>query len=304
MAEESQAIVADEHGNFDSPALKALQDVWDEYEQEAIEADEVVRVIDRIEAYVKSQIEEMEKAAESPEVDAHDPNRVVILDGFYDHLRGLEKMRASFAEDNIDLVDEGFEWIQSATNQMVLGYQGLIEDSERMSPKLCVQCRRENDQHAGYCRRCGAILPVVGLPAEKRLLAVSDESQPQPQSQGEGDKETTPNYIAVADAHQAWRGTEISSEEYLQRLVEVRERHLTQHAATLSILQEDDGSAETAEHLEAVAQGIAKNVEALDAMSDALEAGNLDGLEHGLTKLAEATIELLDIQKQTKKAVS
>lgn len=117
------AIIADEDGNFSSPALQSLQNVWDDYEQEAVEEDEVLRVVGNVEAYVRSQIEQMEAAAQSPDVDPHEPNRVAILDGFYDHLRGLERMRAFFSRGEDELIDEGFELIQTATNQMVRGFQ-------------------------------------------------------------------------------------------------------------------------------------------------------------------------------------
>lgn len=295
------AIVADEDGNFDSPALQSLQGVFDDYDQETVEEDEVLRVIGNVEAYVKAQIEEMETAAKSSNVDPHEPNRVAILDGFYDHLRGLEKMRAFFAGGEDELIDEGFELIQTATNQMVRGFQGLIEDAERLTPKICLKCSRENERDATYCRRCGVMLPVTSEVPEKRLLAVADD-QPTPSDEP---PETTPNYMEVADANESWRSGKSSDQQFLETLAGVRQRHLTQHEATLAYY----GQAEQAgkpgyhlEHIEQVAKSIETNVEALEAMATAVEDGHKEGVQSAMTDLAEATIELLAAQKKADKS--
>lgn len=291
---ESHAIVADQNGNYSSPALQTLHGVWSDYDEETVEQDEVLRVVGNVEAYVKSQIEEMEAAAASPGVDVHEPNRVAILDGFYDHLRGLERMRAYFDSEDGALVDEGFDLIQAATNQMVRGFGGLLEESERLSSlKVCPKCSRENEAEAGFCRRCGVVLPVTSVLTEKRLLAVVGDALPSGEASG---VETTPNYIEVADALEGWRAGTLGDEGFLQVLDAVRERHLNQHEATLRYC-ESDVSGEVLLQVEELARALESNVLALEAMASALEDGHGEAVVEGMAGLASATLDLVAAQR-------
>ena len=299
MTEETgnTTLLPDEDGNYDSPALQSLYEVWEDYDNEAAEEEEVLLVVSRVEAFIRSQIEGMEKDAESPSVDPHDPNRVAILNGFQDHLSALEKMREAFRSGEFELVDDAFEQLQTATNQMVMGYQGLMDDEALLAPILCVKCSHENQRSESYCGKCGAILPKVEQEQQKRLLAVDESAD-------DGEGETTPNYIEVTDAHEAWKNESSSAEQFLQVLLRVRERHVGQHqeiADTLSQAEEASALQELVDHLQSYSETLEQNVRAIDLMIDALEEGDEEGVESGLTELAEATIGLLEAEKRGEK---
>lgn len=298
MTEETSntTLLPDEDGNYDSPALQSLFEVWEDYDNESVEKEEVLLVVSRVEEFIRSQIEGMEKDAESSTVDPHDPNRVAILNGFQEHLSGLEKMREAFRRGDFELVDDAFEQLQSATNQMVMGYQGLLDDEALLAPILCIKCSHENQRSESYCGKCGAILPKVEQEQPKRLLAV-DEST----GSDDGEGETTPNYIEVTDAHEVWKNETASAEKFLQVLLTVRERHVGQHqeiSETLSQAQEAAALPELVEHLQNYSETLEQNVRAMDLMIDSLEQGDEEGVETGLTDLAEATIGLIEAEKR------
>lgn len=294
MTQQTGTLIADEYGNFDSPVLQSLQGVWEDYDREAVESGEVLRVIDNVETYVKNQIDQMEQAADSPEVNRHDPNRAAILDGFYDHLRGLELMRSFFDSEDGGAVEEGFQILQAATNLMVHGYQGLVEEAELAAPKLCVRCQRENERQATNCRRCGAILPVLTEHVEKQLLGIDGQDDDET-------AETTPNFIEVSDAYQGWKAGRVSEQEFVDKLEVVRQRQLAEHEETLTAYRESERAGAGGEQLlalENLAHSIERGVEALEAMARATEDGHQDGVEDGFSQWAEATIELLVAQKE------
>ncbi len=294
LTQQSDTLVADEHGNFDSPVLQSLQEVWDDYDQQTVEAGEVLRVIGNVEAYVKGQIEQMERGAESPEVNPNDPNRLAILSSFHDHLRGLELMRSFFDSEDDGAVEEGFQIIQTATNLMVRGFQGLVEEAELVAPKLCIRCQSENDQQATNCRQCGTILPVLTELAEKPLIGIDGNEQDE-------NAETTPNFIEVSDAHQSWKSGHLPAEQFVDKLETVRARQLAEHQSTLVAYRESEQAGSDGEQLRALenlVRSIERGVEALDAMAQAVEDGHQAGVEDGFSDFAEATIELLAAQKE------
>ena len=112
--------------NFDSPILRRLVETWDDYDHEDLDEDDVLDVLDRIEDLAREQVHSMEESAKLPDVDILDPNRIAIFQAFMDHLTALEKMRDFFDRNDPGLVDEAFELIQHATNQMMRGMDGLL----------------------------------------------------------------------------------------------------------------------------------------------------------------------------------
>ncbi len=293
MESESTTLAPDENGNFSSPALDALLGVWDDYDAERVEHDEVLRVVSRVEAFVSEKLQTMEAEAVSPKVDPHDPNRVAILTAFQNHLVALKSMRDSFANDDFELVDEAFEILQNATNQMVLGLSGLIEDDARYAPILCVRCAKENQKTSNNCVHCGAILPKIAQPNEKQVLAVAEIDRGQ-----ESDGETTPNYIEVAEAHESWSQKTLSDEQFYQVLSTVRERHVGQHTLVCELLAKAQDSGDDPADLEHLAEILEQNVNALDEMLEGLEETDDEAVEQGLNALAGATLLLIKAEKQ------
>ena len=82
METDTITMKADQDGNFDSPVLQSLYDVWEAYEIQEIEEAEVRQALDAVEKLTRTQIQEMEADAKRPDVDVHDPDRVTILMAF------------------------------------------------------------------------------------------------------------------------------------------------------------------------------------------------------------------------------
>ncbi len=297
MSDQTVTITADEEGNFTSPALQSLLEVWEDFENEQVGTDEVLSVMQKIRAFVDAQIHEMEKGADSPDVDVHDPNRVAILNGFNEHLSALDKMSTFFETDEIELVEEAFEQLQFATNQMVMGFQGLMEHEEEFAPKLCLHCSTENERQATQCKKCGAMMPIIEAPNEKRLLGVAED-----ESETSDEALTTPNYMEVAEAHEAWESEASTAEEFYQVIDTVRQRNLAQFDEAVKLFEEaqqseDEQVEEYLDYLERTSQVLGSNVESLETMLLGLEQGKVEVVEDGLTAFAEATIALIEVQK-------
>lgn len=292
MEEETVTIEAEEDGNFVSPVLQRLFEVWDEYDNGEIEEDEVLAVLGRVEALTRTQIQEMEASGKEPGVDLHDPNRVAILMSFQAHLDGVEKMRQFFSTDNPDLVDEAFDILQQATNQMMNGLHGLLETNRETAPKLCVQCSSPNPRDATVCSSCNAILPVAEAPRESRLVSMESPDM------GEADAiETTPNYIELSEAHEAWIDEERSAQELFDTAAAVKERLVAEHQELVAFMESGESGEEMVDYLNARLQALELSADSVEQILVALESDNPPGVEDGMFEFAQATVSLLDADK-------
>ena len=289
MQSQNEELLPDENGNFSSPALCALEEVWDELDAGETNAAEVRLVISRVEAFVREKIAEMEKDGESQNVDVLDPNRVTILGAFQDHLTALKIMGQGLNEEDYDAVDHSFEILQSATNRMVRGLAGIVEDGERYVLIRCVRCSAENEKATAYCCGCGASLPKVEQEKDSRVIAFAGETQ-------SGDDETTPNYIEVAEAHEDWEAGRCEPEQFYQVVQRVRERQVAQYEEVEKSLQED--SENSREQLEAFLSALEQAAEALDQMLLGLEEADSHKVESGLNDYASATIALVELDRE------
>lgn len=206
MSKKRKAIKADQDGNFDSPALQALQGVWDDYDDGKADQAEVLRVIGNVETYVRTQIAEMESAAAGVTVDAHDSHRVTILNGFFEHLSALEKMRRFFESGQDALIDEALEQLQQATNAMVAGFQGLLVESERRGlmgpdglPQTTPNYIEVADAHYAWAGNAGnnnAFLATLGHVRDRHVAQYEDTVQVQEKAEQE---EALAAYISHLD---------------------------------------------------------------------------------------------------------
>jgi hypothetical protein len=289
----TEELLPDENGNFTSPALQALEGVWDDYDLERTDEAEVGRVIGRVESFVKEKISEMERDAEAREVDALDPNRVAILGAFQDHLTALRVMRKAISEENYDSVEHSFEILQSATNRMVTGLAGIVEDRGQYTRIRCVRCSTENEKGAGYCCQCSAVLPKVEEENRTRVIATDGGAE-------EIGEETTPNYIEISEAHESWEAGRLQAELFYQVIQKVRERQVSQYEEMEKELAGEDSQNSTyAEHLRSYLATLEHAAEALDQMLFGLEQGELETVETGFSDYAEATIELVKLDRET-----
>ena len=292
MNTETITMEADQDGNFDSPVLQSLYDVWEAYEIEEIEEAEVRQALASVEKLTRTQIEEMEADAKRPDVDIHDPNRVTILMAFQAHLDALDKMRLFFETGDADLIDEGFDIIHKATNSMMDGLHGLLESDEQTAPKLCVMCSEPNDHHATICSNCNAKLPVEEKPAQSRLISVEG-----PQAETE-EQTTTPNYIEISEAHEAWSQERLNPEEFLAVVERVRQNHLADLEEAGNKLKEVTGEDEQAiaeqQHLEQLLGVLEQNLVAVELLAQALLGGDEQAVEDAMFAVADATVAILD----------
>lgn len=158
--------------NYDSPVLRRLTQTWEAYDYEEIEEEDVLHVLNRVENLTRTQLASMQESARYPEVDVLEPNRIAIFQAFEDHIRAVDKMRRFFREGDPELVDEGLDIIQQATNRMMRGLEGILTEDD-LPPKLCLSCHSPNLRGARSCSKCHAALPFIERPLEKRLIAVA-----------------------------------------------------------------------------------------------------------------------------------
>ena len=288
MQTQNEEFIPDENGNFSSPALRALEDVWDDLDAGYADSGEVRKVMERIESFVREKIAEMERDGQSQSVDLLDPNRVAILGAFQDHLSGLKVMREGLEAEDYDSVDRSFDILQSATNRMVNGLSGIVEDAERYVVIRCVQCSAENEKGAGFCCGCGAILPKVEQETDSRVLAVAGEDQT-------GGDETTPNFMEVAEAHEDWEAGRIEPEQLYLVLQQVRERQVAQYEEVQKELSRDQSPRA---HLQSFLSALEQAAESLDQMLLGLEQAEVNRVEAGLSEYAEATIKLVELDRE------
>lgn len=290
---QNKEFIPDENGNFSSPALRALEDVWDDLDAGATDPTEVQMVIERVEAFVREKISEMERDGQAQSVDLLDPNRVAILGAFQDHLTGLKVMKEGLNEEDYDSVDHSFDLIQSATNRMVTGLSSIVEDGDRYVLIRCVRCSAENEKGTGFCCGCGAILPKVEQEKDRRVIAVASEEQSR-------DEETTPNFIEVSEAHEDWEAGRVEPEQFYKVIQQVRERQVGQYEEVQRELSNDHSSRE---HLQSFLSALEQAAEALDQMLLGLEEADVSRVDSGLNDYAEATIRLMDLDREADDSV-
>lgn len=288
MIEETEALpfAADDEGNFESHILNALESAWDAYEEEEIGEEEVSSVLDFVESLVEDQIKGLESSASSGQISALEASRVAVLGGFYQHLTAIDLMRRFFKEQQDDLIDEGLELIQQATNKIV---EACYEEASAPPPKLCLYCQEPNERSAARCVKCSKVLPVaVENFVAQTLLATEGEALP------DGQDETTEEFIIVSDALERWRQDEIDDKECLQALSKA-------HDLLRSDLQ---GLSDT--DSEAVREGIKRSLASLEQLINLVrEADTAEAIDGAMEGFALATIDLMkqeDFSMQTKAA--
>lgn len=288
--------VTDEEGNYDSPVLQKLFFIWDEYDAGEIDEDEVLDVLDRIEDLTLTQIQQMEEEEEVAE-DPEDPDRLAILTAFHTHLDGVDKMRDFFHVADPELVDEALDIIQQATNQMMEGLRRLIL-SDQPAAKLCLKCSVPNAREARFCCGCNAVLPVLAVieePGETSRL-ISIEGQEYDGGAEGSPATTTPNFLEVSRAYDAWSQKALSDQDFLAVLLAVRRRHQADLEDLTRLLKRPRAES-VKQYLLARAGVVVQNWEAMTEIVAALEAKDAAGVEDGMDSLDLATVAVLELEK-------
>ena len=278
--------------NFDSPILRRLVETWDDYDHEDLDEDDVLDVLDRIEDLAREQVHSMEESAKLPDVDILDPNRIAIFQAFMDHLTALEKMRDFFDRNDPGLVDEAFELIQHATNQMMRGMDGLLTE-EDLPPILCLQCSAPNVRNARFCDCCRAMLPFIEKPAPTRLIAIAG-----PELEVHEPGKSTPNYIEMANAYDDWAYEEISDEQFLSTAKTVRKNYQDEYNQRLKSLELARGDA-SEQYLVARVQLVGDHIDIMDYLILSFERIDFQAVENAMHRLDQATQELVEFEEQS-----
>ena len=287
------AILPDEEGNYGTPTLSLLFEVWDEYDYGEVEKDAVLDVLDRVEKLARSQIESMESAALDPAVDLFDPNRLKILDAFQAHLEGVDVMRGFFSTGDPDSVDTALEIIQLATNQMITTYQSMAPDEQAQEPpKLCVMCSAPNPREAKSCSQCHAILPVNETPTVSRLIAAEG-----PVGIAEDTAQTTPNFLEICDAYDCWCERKLDDETFLKTVVRILENQRAEQRSMTLALETPQGKQDEQYLVEWISI-LDLNIAALESIVQAVKRSDEYGVDDAVTALEDATDAIVGFEKR------
>jgi hypothetical protein len=281
-----------EQENYDSPILRKLVDIWDEYDSEEIDQEDVLDALDRIEQLTLDQLESMEEGAKCPEVDILEPNRIAIIRAFEDHIAALEKMRDFFFVDTPGLVEDAFDMLQHATNQLIRGAEGILTEHD-LPPKLCMHCSSPNSRAARKCAACEAILPIIEKPRQNRLLAIAG-----PEYVVEPSYKTTPNYIEMADGYDDWIFGDITYQDFLNLSKRIRNRYRAECNSRFKALELSRERGEADDYLAARVEVVELNVDIMDWLIQALEAQDFPMVDKVMHRLDQANNALVEIEEE------
>lgn len=132
-------IEPDEGGDYDSPALLSLREIWDAYLEGEADDGDVMGVIHQIGASLELHLDVLQEQVNSGKSDVYDPVFGTICRAFMSHLEALKHMAKEFAADKDEeqsYFEEGYEMAQEATNQMMAAHDGGMQRIAAKAPQF------------------------------------------------------------------------------------------------------------------------------------------------------------------------
>jgi hypothetical protein len=308
----SQLPRPDAEGNYDSPPLRALRQVWSDFLQDKASEVQVMDTIAELGRFAQHNLGLMEGTLESGESNPEDPGFCLIMEAFELVLEGCEHMALEFVdpdpEDQVEEPEEGFfafglALVQEATNQMMEGHRRTMEHIAATAQVSCPFCAQPNSRELPRCAKCGRALPQSEAGGQTFNAVQEEGLEGGAASQGE----VTENYVLLARAVAGWKSGNVSQHDLAGLIEEVEGKliaHLQDTARQEEILQRAP-----AERRPALARAVALTREGLDASLAALERMKMafekeDGgyLEVGLSDLEQASMLMVASFKASKSA--
>lgn len=244
--------------NYTAPTLETLRDIFEAYDAGEVESAQVLETIDEVTEHVNDYLDELEAQGEAGEVDPEDEGYQMILQGFEEHLIGIELLTES--EDG---PDEGLARVQKAVNMMVKGRRIMKAKNEVPTSVSCLFCGHENAVGSTRCGQCSRQLPVTGNQS-------MDQSSISVKEAVEADSEVmTQEYVKLAEAVELWKEDMSSGGQLCEALNEVGDSLERQLRANKGIARQLE---RFGEQVRAEGERIASRISAaLDASNELLD---------------------------------
>lgn len=147
----------------DTPALAALLDAWEAYQEyEALDED-VIGVLHQIGLSVEQHLQGLERQIASGEATVDDPVVCAIGEAFVSFLKAVKMMLKQFepdvGEEDTSRFEIGFQLARQATQQLIAAHSGFLAAAEEDSWVFCISCRTRNKAANRFCNCCHLPLP-------------------------------------------------------------------------------------------------------------------------------------------------
>lgn len=306
----------DEDGNYDSPALKALSQVWEDFCDEEVGPEEVLGVIHEVGGFAHFQIQTLEAQIDQGISDPDNEAFALIFEGFELLLEAAEIMLMEFAEELPEDVEEpedgfftsGFDLVQEATNQIVKGHNLAMEHIEAMAEVSCPFCQHVNSRDNQKCGKCGRPLPVSsGMEAQQGSMNVVERQGLEKKPAGGGEGGLTRNYAQTAHMLEGWKAGAVGAEQlahYLDGLEANFQGHLQETIQQAEMIKRAPQEQQEGlfQALDMTQRGLEMSLESIAKMRLAFDNEDDRYLFFGLSDLEEASKVLVEAYWANKKA--
>ena len=270
MSRNGSPIVPDEYGDYDSPSLRDLRDVWNRFLESGATEEEVLDTIRETRVNVDRHIDQLQAQVDMNTSDPNSPLFRSVARSFVDHLEALSLMEKEFEvcpddPDYDDFFERGYLMAQEATNRMMEAHEKAMIRIEKAGWTACTACGARNLVTNRECHTCRTILPKVleMVSLRGRQTFVAEEITTSTASEGQ----VTQNFLVVKGVVDQWLRGELKLASVLRTVAQVRESltvHLEENGRMLGSI-----AGETSKD-QAVRAALIKTEEAVSAFLESL----------------------------------
>ena len=222
----SSPIVPDEFGDYDSPVLKTLREVWNRFLEDAADEDDVLGAVREARLQVDSHIDNLQAQVDANISDPDAPLFRSVARAFVEHLEALELMEREFDlspddPEYDDFFERGYMLAQAATNRMMQAHEATLEQIDKEGWTACGSCGARNLVTNRECHSCRVVLPkeVRMVSQRGRQSFLAEEVTVQPSVDGT----VTENFLSVKRAVDRWLDQREGLSSVLGTIGEVKE---------------------------------------------------------------------------------
>ena len=160
----TRPIVPDEFGDYDSPVLKLLREVWNRFLEGSAEEDDVLEAVRRARGQVDSHLDNLQAQVDANISDPASPLFRSVARAFVEHLEALRLMEREFEmspddPEYQDFFEQGYMQAQEATNRMMQAHEATLDHIDKEGWTACSSCGARNPVTNRDCHGCRAALP-------------------------------------------------------------------------------------------------------------------------------------------------